>query len=89
MSRQQEETYHVPPYQMVSGTDTHVFRSRIDQLIKEGYVLYQAPSMIIDDKGLPHFCQAMILPHIRSADHYVALSDATALYACGKSQTED
>lgn len=79
-----KDNYHIAPYQMVSGSDVHVFKSRIDDLIKEGYVLYSAPNMVLDDKGSLYFAQAMVLPHIRSADHYVAVSDMTALLACNK-----
>ena len=80
MSRQPEKPFHVPPYQIVSSTDLHILKGRVEALIKEGYVLYQAPSMIVDGKGMINYCQAMALPTVKSLSQEVTLAEGSRFF---------
>lgn len=59
-TRAREETHYVSPYQMVSTTDLHVFKARIDELIKEGYVLYGGPNVFVDAEHSANFAIALL-----------------------------
>lgn len=78
---QKSEEDKVLPYKVISSGQKEDLEQQVGKAMLEGYVLYGALGVSIFSQEVV-YSQVMVLPHIRSADHYIMLSNPAALWAC-------
>lgn len=78
---QQTKAEKILPYKVIASSQKENLEQCVSQAMIEGYVLYGALGISICSEEVV-YSQVMVLPHIRSADHYIMLSNPAALWAC-------